>query len=137
MKRIAVALLEVLLYLSKLQPPVIHRDIKPENVIIDQGTPGGQVYLVDFGGVQVTPTLMHSLNEQGVDMGATLGSTIVGTYGYMAPEQFRGMAEPKSDLYGLGATLLYLISGPSLRTSVTEKNLRETSDLLPSRATQN
>lgn len=40
-----------------------------------------------------------------------MGSTIIGTYGYMAPEQFRGQAQPASDLYGLGATLLFLISG--------------------------
>jgi serine/threonine protein kinase len=40
-----------------------------------------------------------------------LGSTIVGTYGYMAPEQFRGAASTASDLYGLGGTLLYLLSG--------------------------
>jgi serine/threonine protein kinase len=41
----------------------------------------------------------------------SLGSTIVGTYGYMAPEQFTGQASPASDLYSLGATLLYLVSG--------------------------
>lgn len=41
----------------------------------------------------------------------SLGSTIVGTYGYMAPEQFTGMASPASDLYALGATLLFLVSG--------------------------
>ena len=39
------------------------------------------------------------------------GSTIVGTFGFMAPEQFRGAAEPASDLYSLGATILFLISG--------------------------
>jgi serine/threonine protein kinase len=41
----------------------------------------------------------------------SLGSTIVGTYGYMAPEQFTGQASPASDLYSLGATLLFLVSG--------------------------
>lgn len=40
---------------------------------------------------------------------AALRST--GTYGYMAPEQFRGAAQPASDLYALGGTLLYLLSG--------------------------
>ncbi len=40
-----------------------------------------------------------------------LGSTVVGTYGYMAPEQFRGAASAASDLYGLGGTLLFLLSG--------------------------
>jgi eukaryotic-like serine/threonine-protein kinase len=39
------------------------------------------------------------------------GSTIVGTYGYMAPEQFQGAAIPASDSYALGGTLLYLMSG--------------------------
>ncbi len=38
------------------------------------------------------------------------GSTVVGTYGYMAPEQFRGQAVPTTDLYGLGATLLFLLT---------------------------
>ena len=36
---------------------------------------------------------------------------VLGTYGYMAPEQFRGAAQPASDLYALGGTLLYLLSG--------------------------
>lgn len=36
---------------------------------------------------------------------------MTGTYGYMAPEQFRGAAQPASDLYALGGTLLYLLSG--------------------------
>ena len=52
-RRIAAELLNVLLYLSKLRPPVIHRDVKPENVILGGGKTGGKVYLVDFGGVQV------------------------------------------------------------------------------------
>jgi serine/threonine protein kinase len=63
-------------------------------------SPAGRVYLVDFGGVQ----------GQALAAGS-LGSTVVGTYGYMAPEQFRGAAAPASDLYALGGTLLYLVSG--------------------------
>ena len=42
---------------------------------------------------------------------AMASTVVVGTYGYMAPEQFRGAAQPASDLYSLGATLLFLLSG--------------------------
>ncbi|KAG2493916.1 hypothetical protein HYH03_007852 [Edaphochlamys debaryana] len=101
-ERIAGEMLGVLGYLGGLRPPVIHRDVKPDNIVLEGGTWGGRVYLVDFGGVQA----VASAGEL-----AGLGSTIVGTYGYMAPEQFRGAAEPASDLYALGATLLYLLTG--------------------------
>eukprot|EP00232_Nephroselmis_pyriformis_P015017 CAMPEP_0182880244 /NCGR_PEP_ID=MMETSP0034_2-20130328/16455_1 /TAXON_ID=156128 /ORGANISM="Nephroselmis pyriformis, Strain CCMP717" /LENGTH=371 /DNA_ID=CAMNT_0025013225 /DNA_START=63 /DNA_END=1175 /DNA_ORIENTATION=+ len=97
--RIALELVGVLEYLGDLRPPVVHRDIKPENILIEGGKPGGRVFLVDFGGVQ-----------EAAKGGGNLGSTVVGTYGYMAPEQFRGAAGPASDVYSLGATLLYLAS---------------------------
>ncbi len=95
-KHIAQQILEILIYLHSLDPPVIHRDIKPHNLIRSDE---GKIYLVDFGGVQNTyyDTLMQ-------------GSTVVGTYGYMAPEEFRGKAFPATDLYSLGATLLYLLT---------------------------
>jgi serine/threonine protein kinase len=93
---IAIQLLTILQYLHQQSPPLIHRDIKPHNIIRNDD---GQIFLVDFGAVQNVyhNTLMKS-------------STVAGTYGYMAPEQFRGMAMPSSDLYGLGATLLYLLT---------------------------
>jgi serine/threonine protein kinase len=99
LKEIATQLLEVLEYLHTRQPPVIHRDIKPSNVLLENrsGNSPGQVYLVDFGSVQ---TAAH---------GGTV--TIVGTYGYMPPEQFGGRSLPASDLYSVGATLIYLASG--------------------------
>lgn len=56
---------------------------------------------MDFGGVQAAAATEAF----------SLGSTVIGTYGYMAPEQFRGSAQPASDLYALGGTLLYLLSG--------------------------
>ncbi|MEM7727629.1 MAG: ankyrin repeat domain-containing protein, partial [Cyanobacteria bacterium P01_A01_bin.45] len=95
-KDIAQQVLAILTYLHSLDPPVIHRDIKPHNLIRSDD---GKIYLVDFGAVQNTyyNTLMQ-------------GSTVVGTYGYMAPEQFRGQALPATDLYSLGATLLYLLT---------------------------
>lgn len=100
-QRIAAELLRVLQYLGSRRPPVIHRDIKPSNVVIEGGKTGGRVFLVDFGGVQAAAAT-----------GAEdFGSTIVGTFGYMSPEQFRGVAGPASDLYSLGAVVLFVLSG--------------------------
>ena len=95
-KDVAAQILEILIYLHSLETPVTHRDIKPQNIIRNKE---GKVFLVDFGAVQDTyySTFMR-------------GSTVVGTYGYMAPEQFRGQAVPTTDLYGLGATLLFLLT---------------------------
>lgn len=94
-QNIAVQVLEILSYLHNLIPAVIHRDIKPQNLIRNSD---GQISLVDFGAVQDT---YHTV---------TGGSTVVGTYGYMAPEQFRGQAYFSTDLYGLGTTVLYLLT---------------------------
>ena len=95
-KRLAIQALEALVHLHQLAPPLIHRDIKPSNLIWHEQ----QLYLIDFGAVQ------DMLRPEG-------SSTIVGTFGYMAPEQFSGRAVPASDLYGLGATLVHLLSGKS------------------------
>ncbi|MEG4342849.1 serine/threonine-protein kinase [Microcoleus sp. A003_D6] len=99
-KQLAAALLDILAYLHQRQPPVIHRDIKPSNILLKNrsGNSVGEVYLVDFGAVQTLAT------QQGKTV------TVVGTYGYMPPEQFGGRAVPASDLYGLGATLIALIT---------------------------
>ena len=100
-KQLAKALLEILRYLHGQQPQVIHRDIKPSNILLANrsGNSVGDVYLVDFGSVQT--------------LAARKGSTItvVGTYGYMPPEQFGGRNVPASDIYSLGATLIYLATG--------------------------
>src|ERR687885_1062495 len=100
-KQLVKALLEILAYLHSQKPPVIHRDIKPSNILLTNrsGNSVGQVYLVDFGSVQTLAT----------QEGKTI--TVVGTYGYMPPEQFGGRTTPASDLYSLGATLIYLITG--------------------------
>lgn len=98
-KKIAEQVLNVLIYLHELKPPVVHRDIKPQNLILQ---PNGKIALVDFGAVQDT--------YRNTQVG---GSTVVGTYGYMPPEQFRGKAVPATDLYALGATILFLLTGRS------------------------
>jgi hypothetical protein len=89
-------LLETLDHLHRLSPPVIHRDIKPANVML-RGD--GQPVLVDFGAVH--------------DWGSRAGHrslTVVGTAGYMAPEQAMGAPVPASDLFALGATVVHALS---------------------------
>lgn len=95
-KNIATQVLEILIYLHGLKPPVLHRDIKPSNLILGDD---GRVYLVDFGAVQDTAAAE----------GATF--TVVGTTGYAPLEQFWGRTVPASDLYALGATLIHLLTG--------------------------
>jgi eukaryotic-like serine/threonine-protein kinase len=105
-KDIASQILKILQYLHALTPPVIHRDLKPQNIIISES---GKIYLVDFGAVQDS---FYTVSG---------GSTIVGTYGYMAPEQFRGQAYLSTDLYGLGTTILYLLTGKDPATLPQQK----------------
>ncbi|MFU8802847.1 MAG: serine/threonine protein kinase [Bradymonadaceae bacterium] len=88
-------MLEILVYLHGFAPPIIHRDIKPSNIM---RRPDGSLALIDFGAVQTV-------------IASTLGgSTIVGTTGFIAPEQFFGQALPASDLYSLGATMVQLLT---------------------------
>jgi serine/threonine-protein kinase len=87
--------LAILRYLHGLSPRLLHRDIKPSNII---ARPDGSIALVDFGAAR--------------DLAAdqTHRATLVGTFGYMPPEQLGGTVSPSSDLYALGATLLHLLS---------------------------
>ena len=85
----------VLGYLHSRAPAIIHRDIKPGNVILRAD---GSFAIVDFGSVR------DQLKPEG-------GSTVVGTFGYMAPEQFQGRSLPGSDVYAVGATALSLVTG--------------------------
>lgn len=95
-RAIASQVLDILIYLHELSPPVLHRDIKPSNLILGEDK---QVYLVDFGAVQA----------QAAVTGVTF--TVVGTSGYAPLEQFWGRAVAASDLYALGATLIHLLTG--------------------------
>jgi serine/threonine protein kinase len=99
LEAIATDILKILEYLHARQPAVIHRDIKPSNVLLTDRTAHspGQVYLIDFGSVQTAIR------------GGT--QTVVGTYGYMPPEQFGGRTSAATDIYALGVTLIYLATG--------------------------
>ncbi len=88
-------MLDLLQYLHEVNPPVVHRDIKPSNIV---RRPDGRYALIDFGAAQSRSAL-------------TSGSTFVGTNGYMPPEQLMGRAEPRSDLFALGATVVQLMTG--------------------------
>lgn len=87
-------LVGVLQYLEKQTPPVVHRDLTPENIVL---RPNGKLALIDFG----------AANEF---IGTATG-TVVGKQGYISPEQFRGKAELKSDIYSLGCTAHFLLTG--------------------------
>jgi serine/threonine protein kinase len=90
-------LLKILTYIHTLQPPVIHRDINPKNIVIGKE---GKIYLVDFGAAgQVAKSTFAA------------SGTFVGTIGYMAQEQLYGKTLPATDLYSLGVTIAFLLTG--------------------------
>jgi serine/threonine protein kinase len=82
---------------------IIHRDIKPDNIIIRRRDQ--QTVLIDFGAVKESVGTM--LNSQG----QTTSSIVIGTPGYMPPEQGVGRPVFSSDLYSLGLTAIYLLTG--------------------------
>ncbi|MFP4008133.1 MAG: protein kinase domain-containing protein, partial [Spirulinaceae cyanobacterium] len=89
-------ILPILAFIHERQ--VIHRDIKPANIM--QRRQDGSFVLIDFG---IARMFTHTA--------IVGGATIVGTPGFMAPEQMRGKVLPASDLYSLGVTCLNLITG--------------------------
>ncbi len=93
---VARELLGILAYLHGLSPPIVHRDLKPGNVMRRSD---GSLVLLDFGAVRDS---LRDLDGS--------GSTVAGTFGYMAPEQLVGDATPMSDLYALGALMVHLLS---------------------------
>lgn len=100
-KHIAKELLKIVDYLHNQEPPIIHRDIKPSNVLLasqpDQGRV--RVCLVDFGSVKTFA------NNDATSL------TLVGTQGYMSPEQMGGRTIRASDLYSLGVTMITALTG--------------------------
>lgn len=90
-------LCDVLRYLHQLQPPVIFRDLKPANIML---TPGGRLYVIDFG------------IARRFKPGQARDTTPLGSPGFAAPEQYgKAQTTPRSDIYSLGATLYFLLTG--------------------------
>ena len=101
----AVQICEVLEYLHGHQPqPIVFRDLKPSNIMVNNE---GKVTLIDFGIAKVFQS-----DKRG---------TMIGTEGYAPPEQYRGLAEPRGDIYALGATMHHLLtnSDPRVQTPFT------------------
>ncbi|MHC9543459.1 MAG: ankyrin repeat domain-containing protein [Vulcanimicrobiota bacterium] len=88
-------ILSILNYLHTQNPPVIYRDLKPSNIMLQNG----KVFLVDFGVAR-----LFDPQQKGTLM-------VIGTPGFAPPEQFRGSAEPRSDIYSLGVVIHYFLTG--------------------------
>jgi len=95
---IASEVLDILDYLSQQTPPIVHRDIKPANIIIS--TKDKRAHLVDFG-IARADVARNVRRKQ---------TSALGTPGYAPPEQYQGNADPRSDLYALGATMHHLLT---------------------------
>jgi eukaryotic-like serine/threonine-protein kinase len=87
------------------QQGVIHRDIKPSNLIRRRSD--GKIILIDFGAVKEIGTLSYNAETQ------TVITSVIGTPGYMAPEQQNGRPFFSSDIYALGRTAIYALTGQS------------------------
>lgn len=90
-------LCEILDYLHKQNPPVIFRDLKPANIML---TPDGHIKLIDFG------IARH------FRAGSSSDTAAYGSSGFAPPEQYgENQTDPRSDIYALGATMHYLLTG--------------------------
>jgi len=90
-------IVDALVYLHHQDPPIVHRDIKPENIIVPAR--GDEAFLVDF-----------SIAKEYVEEGTT---TVIrhGSPGYAALEQYGSGTTPRTDIYGLAATIYTLLTG--------------------------
>ena len=88
---------------------IIHRDLKPENLFL---TKDGRVKILDFGLAKLTQKDPGSENSMTATHGGTEAGVVMGTAGYMSPEQVRGLAlDARSDIFSFGAILYEMLSG--------------------------
>jgi eukaryotic-like serine/threonine-protein kinase len=88
---------------------IVHRDLKPENVFV---TSDGQLKILDFGLAKLTQAEGGAQSQSPTEARGTEAGTVLGTVGYMSPEQVRGVAvDHRSDIFSLGAILYELLSG--------------------------
>lgn len=120
---IARPVLSILDHLHHHDPPIIHRDIRPSNLLLQPGLPvaTAKVFLVDFGTVKAFTA-------------GNTAITMVGTDGYLPPEQSAGRVLAVSDLFSLGATLAEAFTGHpplKMRTKGLRIRFEEFADVTP------
>jgi serine/threonine protein kinase len=102
-KDVSLQLCYILDYLHSLNPPIVYRDLKPSNIMI---TPYNKVILIDFGIARV-----YKEGQEG-------DTAILGSVGYIAQEQLtKNQSNAKTDIYSLGATMFFMVTGKSIRLS--------------------
>lgn len=104
----------IIAYLHNQPTPIIHRDISPDNLIVDEND---LIHLIDFG-------------ASNLFLGTATG-TMIGKQAYMSAEQLRGKATTKSDLYGFGCTLNYLLTGKDPEALTVSKPSSVLADINP------
>lgn len=103
---IAVQLVDILVRLHQLEPAIVYRDIKPSNIIIEKN---GHVNLIDFNAAR------HVNADKNED------TRMLGTVYFAAPEQFGfGQSDERTDIYGLGATINYIMTGDKPGAGIAE-----------------
>ncbi|BCX07185.1 MAG: hypothetical protein KatS3mg066_1044 [Fischerella sp.] len=114
-REILLSLLSVLHYIHS--KGIIHRDIKPDNIILRSSNP--KPVLIDFGAVK--ETIRSVANSPAY----STQSLVMGTPGYMPSEQFTGRPVYATDIYSLGLTAIYLLTGKHPRQLQTEPRTGE------------
>ena len=102
----------------------MHRDLKPENVFI---TRDGRVKVLDFGLAKLAQPEQTAEIAKTLTSPGTLPGVVMGTIGYMSPEQVRGTpSDARSDIFSFGAVLYEVLTGTARHTRVNEGRVLST-----------